>query len=258
MMKSWIPEIAQEQYYRAASAIADIPICEEDGLSWIMGQRPGYPRGIFRTTLTTSSLDTRVPEIAERMRAGELPDKWAETPPTQPPGLEQYLLGHGFKISWIATGMTLDTKRLSPQPPVHAGYTVQPLNDGSLIPEWSRTVTEELFHGDADMAEGFAEFIGAIWRDERFRLFAAMQGERLLGTSMLYMAEDPAFVGYVAVSSEARRLGIGSQLTWQAAAFARDHGFTTVALHASELGEPVYTKLGFTAVSRFHRLQLAE
>jgi GNAT superfamily N-acetyltransferase len=256
MKKSWFPEIAQERYFRAAATLAGIPVYEKDGLSWIMGEKPGYPRAIFRTMLRRRDLPRRVPEIAARMRAGELPGLWSGNAYSRPRVLEKYLLCHGFHMTWPAAGMVL--KRLSPRPAIQTDYTVQPLTEDAWIPAWSRIVNTELFKGDEKAAQGFTDLIRSIWQDERMRLFAAVRDGQLLGTVISYIEDGLAWIGYVAVSLDARRQGIGSRLTWQAARWAKECGADTVALHASVLGEPVYAKLGFEVVSRIKRLRLVK
>ena len=154
--------------------------------------------------------------------------------------------------------MVLDLKKLPPQPDAPPGYRVINLTDGTLIEEWAHIVTSELFIMEGEAAAGFAAYISKIWHDRRFQLFAAMQGDTLTGASLLYMQENLAWLGYVAVSGDHRRRGLGAQLTWRAAARAKDRGMRTVALHASELGEPVYTRLGFKPVSNIKRRRLAE
>lgn len=257
MKRSHIPEIAQVQYYMAAATLANIPIHREDGLSWIAGQQPGYPRAIFETRLKKRDVQKRIDDVAGKMRAGILPDIWCETPTTRPQGLDLELGRNGFEVAWPATGMVLDLKKLSPQPDRASGYDFLPLTDGARIAEWSRMVVTELFQTGDEMAAGYAAYIARIWHDRRFQLFAAMQDDTLVGTALLFMKEDPAWMGYVAVAEDHRRRGLGAQLAWMAAARAKDRGMTTLALHASDLGESVYSRLGFKPVSRIKRRRLA-
>lgn len=256
MNKAHIPEIAQEKYYRVAAILANIPIVHEDGISWIAGQQPGYPRAIFETRIKNKDIQHCIANAMEKMWDGALPDMWSETPTTKPKRLDLYLSRNGFEVAWPATGMVLDVKKLSPQPDAPSGYRVLTMTDGILIEEWAGVVTRELFKKDEEYAAGFAAYLSKIWHDRRFQLFAAMHEDTLVGTALLCMEDNLAWLGYVAVSADHRRRGLGAQLAWQAAARARDRGMRTAALHASELGEPVYTSLGFKPVSRIKRRRL--
>jgi GNAT superfamily N-acetyltransferase len=48
-----------------------------------------------------------------------------------------------------------------------------------------------------------------------------------------------------------RGRGIATRLTYAAVGWAREQGFATFALHASEQGRPVYERLGFTSSSEW-------
>lgn len=256
MKKAHIPEIALERYFRVAARLANIPIREEDGLCWIDGQQPGYPKFIFDTHIQKRDVQRCVEGAIEKIHDGILPDMWCETPATRPRGFDLELSRNGFTVAWTGTGMVLDLKRLILRPDPPPGYRVMTLTDGTLIEEWSAVVTRELFKKDAEHAAGFAAYVSKIWHDRRIQLFAAIQDDTLVGTAILCMDGDLAWIGYVSVAEEHRRRGLGAQLTWQAAARAKDRGMHMVALHASELGEPVYTKLGFKPVSHIKRRRL--
>jgi len=256
MKKTHIPEIALERYFRAAAQLANIPVREADGLTWIDGRQPGYPWMIMRTDIKKKDAQKQIEDTIGKMRSGLLPDIWCETPTTRPRGFDLELSRNGFAEAWTGTGMVLELSKLSPRPEAVAGYRVLPLTDGALIEEWSAVVTRELFQKDDMHAAGFAAYLSKIWHDRRFQLFAAMEDETLVGTAILFFDGELAWIGYVSVAKEHRRRGLGAQLTWQAAARARERGMRTAALHASVLGEPVYTKLGFKPVSHITRRRL--
>ena len=58
------------------------------------------------------------------------------------------------------------------------------------------------------------------------------------------------WIGALGVLPEARRHGLGTALTEAAVAWLRERGATTVLLHATEAGRPVYERLGFVGEGR--------
>jgi GNAT superfamily N-acetyltransferase len=58
------------------------------------------------------------------------------------------------------------------------------------------------------------------------------------------------WIGALGVVPEARRHGVGTALTEAAVAWLRGRGATTVLLHATESGRPVYERLGFVGEGR--------
>ncbi|WP_205699307.1 GNAT family N-acetyltransferase [Conexibacter sp. SYSU D00693] len=55
------------------------------------------------------------------------------------------------------------------------------------------------------------------------------------------------WIGALGVLPGARRRGLGQALTETATAWLREHGAETVLLYATEMGRPVYERLGFVA-----------
>src|SRR6266511_1903850 len=55
------------------------------------------------------------------------------------------------------------------------------------------------------------------------------------------------WVGAVAVVPEARRAGLGRALTEAAVAWLRERGAGTIQLYATDMGRPIYERLGFVA-----------
>jgi acetyltransferase (GNAT) family protein/GNAT acetyltransferase-like protein len=62
------------------------------------------------------------------------------------------------------------------------------------------------------------------------------------------------WVGGVAVAPERRRAGLGAALTEAVIAYLRARGAATVLLHATDLGRPVYERLGFRAEAEYPTL----
>jgi GNAT superfamily N-acetyltransferase len=87
-----------------------------------------------------------------------------------------------------------------------------------------------------------------------------MRWVRSLGAGEVFLAEDDGvvlgagaalcmgatgWIGGVCVVPEARGRGLGGAVTQAAVAWLRDRSVTTVLLYATELGRPVYDRIGF-------------
>lgn len=84
--------------------------------------------------------------------------------------------------------------------------------------------------------------------DERFRVWVGYVGDRPVTTSTAYV--DDAFVGVYAVATApgARGRGYGEAITWAATLCRPDLPAT---LQASDMGLPVYTRMGYRTVTEF-------
>lgn len=76
-------------------------------------------------------------------------------------------------------------------------------------------------------------------------VFVAERDGELLGASGCANFGASGWVGGVAVVPEARRAGLGRALTEAAVTCLRDSGASTIHLYATEMGRPIYERLGF-------------
>lgn len=81
-------------------------------------------------------------------------------------------------------------------------------------------------------------------------LVAVGRMRRVIGGACCASFGTTGWIGALGVLPRARGRGIGSALTEACVAWLRDRGAETVLLHATDLGRPVYERLGFEAEGR--------
>jgi hypothetical protein len=140
-------------------------------------------------------------------------------------------------------GMTLALPALHPAPP--AGLVIEEVQAaGELV----------AFREAAFAGFGFPVGAAHIFLNERLlalpnvRLFAGRAGGEVVATSILVATGEVAGIYWVATLEGQRGRGYGAALTWAAAAGGAALGCTVASLQASELGRPVYARMGFAHV----------
>ena len=126
--------------------------------------------------------------------------------------------------------------------------------------------TQELVHdaaGLADFKEAFVtgfevpDWAGQAWVDATlafgigatpWQMYVGRLDGRPVASNMLFIGAGVAGVFGVATLPEARGRGIGAAITLAAYADARDQGFHHGVLFGTELGAPVYRRIGFRDV----------
>ena len=77
------------------------------------------------------------------------------------------------------------------------------------------------------------------------RLFVAGRGDPVTGVAGCVAFGRTGWLGSVAVDPDARGQGLGTAVSEAALDWLRQAGVATVLLTATELGQPIYTRLGF-------------
>jgi len=109
--------------------------------------------------------------------------------------------------------------------------------------------------GDLYARAGFAARLAGVVGFARARLggevFVADLDGELVGVAAGAHFGASGWVGGVAVTPEHRRAGLGGALTEAVVAHLRDRQARTVQLLATELGRPVYERIGFVAEAEY-------
>lgn len=83
---------------------------------------------------------------------------------------------------------------------------------------------------------------------EAYRWFVLLDGDEPVACSMVSLADDVAGIFAVGVPPAHRGRGLGAAATWEAIRAGREMGAAVAALEASEMGRPVYERMGFRTV----------
>lgn len=162
------------------------------------------------------------------------------------PVVEQVAAAHAFApVARPAAGMALTSLHDLPDRP--AGLLVEEI----LHPEAMATVTDltvesyGLPYDIASLTSGPA----VLARRDLHWLVLRRDGEAV-ATAMVFVTGDIAGVFNVGVPARHRRAGLGAAVTWEAVRVGRHLGARVAVLQASEMGEPVYDRMGFRTVTR--------
>lgn len=85
-------------------------------------------------------------------------------------------------------------------------------------------------------------------------ILGVLDGEPV-AASGVFVTDATAGIYNVATVASARGRGIGAAVTWAAALAGRDAGATRSILQASEMGEPVYARMGYATPDRYRQFE---
>jgi GNAT superfamily N-acetyltransferase len=208
--------------------------------------------------LAPETLDTRIDWVIERAQALGVPFQWNIGPSTHPTDLGAHLLRHGLSDAGEEPAMGVALAGLPGKLPVLEGVTIERVHDRAGAAQWARTVSLGFGAPTPEDAEPLVACVTRGAFDDAFDddavasyYLARLDGEPVASAG-LALAAGIAGVFAVATFPLARRRGLGAAVTLAALLDARARGYAVGVLQASEMGYPVYKRLGFTEQFRYH------
>jgi len=107
----------------------------------------------------------------------------------------------------------------------------------------------------ADWNTDLAQLFSCHFGQPYFHSFAAEREGEIVGCGNVIINGEAGWLGNIIVLPPHRSQGIGSLLTAYMSDFLVRHGVRCQLLIATKMGEPMYRKLGFRTVSRYHFLR---
>lgn len=166
------------------------------------------------------------------------------------PASESALAKLGLSYSDTIPGMA-STQMNAPPPP--AKLRIVTVAAGRTLRDYHNVISQG-FGMPTDIARALVgpQFL----LDPETESFVGYVGDVPVATSTLVYGARVAGVSNVATHPEHRRHGFGEALTWRAIQRGAELGCDIAALQASEMGRPIYERMGFQLVSpykTFHR-----
>jgi GNAT superfamily N-acetyltransferase len=223
-------------------------------LSWMLTGIPdAFLNVVFRTALPPDVAGQVVDEALAHFRARHVSKLswWAP----DDVAARRLLVSRGLTFDEGGTGMAADLAAAPDSLPALAGVTIVPVEDPEGLVPWVRVMRvgfETPERAVPDLLRVFAPTLST----PRMRSYLALLDGRPVATSQLMLAAGVAGVYNVTCLPEARGRGIGAAVTLAALLEARRHGYGMAILQASDLGYPVYRRLGFADYGRLNRYLL--
>lgn len=167
------------------------------------------------------------------------------------PPVADALAAAGLTLDVVMPGMALRTT--ADVPPLPPGVRVERVTDEAAL--YAHTITMGTAFGAPDPEVTVDVLVPSLLADDRAVLFNGYVdgSDEPAATAVCAVAAGVAGIYAVGTLPAARRRGVGTAVTWAAVAAGAAAGAGVAALQATEVGEPVYRRMGFENVTRYHR-----
>ena len=210
---------------------------------------------VIPLTLPEAEQEAAVSVSIERARQRQVHTEWWTSPAMQET-LDDHLKAQGFVHVGGPPGMALDLAQLNEDIPRPDHLVIRHVESEAALKHWVDT-----------LVAGFG--LPDVWRTTIFdtvaanglaanldlRHYVAYVDDVPAAASSLMLAEGVAGIYAVATHPEYRRRGLGALVTLAPLLEAREQGYHVAILQSSEMGHPVYLRLGFKDIFRYRIYQ---
>jgi GNAT superfamily N-acetyltransferase len=223
----------------------------EDGL-WFASGVPMAPfNGVVSARLPKHGAEAVIVEAISYFGARSLPFSWSTGPNTTPGDLGERLVAHGFKAQEAQAGMAIDLQSLPDSVPMPEGLEIERVSGKAFAGDYGDVVSAG-FGLPPDFGGEFARILAEATENSdaaSWGYLGRIDG-RPIATSGVVLAGGGALIVNVVTLPEARGRGVGAAMTHRPLLEARERGYRIGTLEATEMGYPVYKRLGFEEYCR--------
>jgi GNAT superfamily N-acetyltransferase len=233
--------------HRDFARVPGAEVHDEPALLWYaVPSRSSWLNGASRTDLSGPAADKAIRLVVDTIQPLGRNVKWHLGPSTRPNDLARRLTDAGFEPTDLdipGMAVSLDAVMRPPQP---EGLELEAARDEADLVDW----LDAFDHSFGSEPKGrdhpwFTPFAHLALGDGPCRLFVGRVAGRPVACSLAFVGGGAVGLYGVGTVPEFRGRGYGSAATLAGIDWGRDQAVDLAILHASELGEPVYRRLGF-------------
>ena len=234
--------------YRAFQSLPDAELVESDQLCYHHAF-PNNPlfKAVWRTRLPPAETDAAIDQVIAWYKERDAPYfYWWIDPHTRPDDLPRRLLAKGFtKFMSDLPCMAADLQSLVEEIASPEGFTLQQAGSLSELEDW-RDVLVAAYDSPAFAGQAWVDATLSLGIDRApWQMVLGLLEGKPVACGTFFKAAGVVGVLNIGTLPVARGRGIGTAITLQPLLDARQQGCRIAVLFASELGYPIYLRLGF-------------
>jgi GNAT superfamily N-acetyltransferase len=207
---------------------------------------PAY-QGVLDANISSDEINTKIDQVVQFFASQGLPPTWYVHPVSKPDDLEIHLKAKGFSMVASTKGMACDLKSMDIRQKKPDGLIVEYVEDESSLRTFFDIWTE---------GHPFPKPLGDAWfnfisetdygPDSNTVYYLGYYDGKPVATAVLFLDGSSAGLWWIVTLEKMRGKGIGTWMTIHPLKEAKEKGYELSVLNATELGLPIYKKLGYT------------
>ena len=220
-------------------------------LTWFVTNVPDHFLNlVVCTDLPPEGMDELIEDALAHFRSLHVQKvSWLAREGTLSPEVRRSLESHGLTFSESGYEMAADLSTLPEAPPLPEGLEIHQVLTGQELRQWIH-IASTGFGMSKEWEPVWYDFFTLAACELPFRTYMAVLDGKPVGTSQLFTSAGVAGIYNVTCLPEARNRGIGKAITNAPLRDACAMGYRVAILQASQLGYPVYRRVGFEDFGR--------
>jgi ribosomal protein S18 acetylase RimI-like enzyme len=214
---------------------------------------------VCRARLHSANSSERIRSVLRHFRANGRPFAWWIGPADRPRDLGAVLREHGFAAAGTEPGMAADLEAILSPAPVDVspgGLRIERARTEAQVRDFAETLAALADPPDLTVVHFYERASpGLLLVDSPLWLYVGYLGREPVASSELSVGGGIVGLYNITTRTAHRRKGIGTAMTLRPLLDAREAGFETAVLQASEEGFPIYSRIGFEVTGSFTEYQ---
>jgi|GEM_PF-2104665 len=199
---------------------------------------------IFMTNFSELNASKNIIHVISRIKELKIPVLWFVTPMSRPKNLKKILKDHGFTYQNNWRAMAIDLKTVSERFNVPEGMTIKEVLNLEDLKIWTDVLVKS-FEFPIIVESYKKYFINAGLENLNFHYYLGLFNDKPVSSSVLFKGDRAAGIFYIGTIPKARGKGLAKTMVYYILNKARNEGYDISILQASEMGYPLYKKVGF-------------
>ncbi len=235
-------------YYIYFSRLPYLELRQSPALTLIMSKDIALWNVVIQTHLASQNVTPTIEATLTLFDSLNLPLIWHILPSTQPSNLEYSLEEQGFLLFEEDPHMVIEPRVHALHLPNIPGFTIERVTDAASFARWHKATVAGFFPHTPSLGQIYFDAYTLLGFDPQgpfLHYVGYMNGEPVTSSTLLF-TEGMAGVYDVSTIPSARGKGFGTAITLAPLLEAQARGYRYVCLQATQMGLPIYQRLGFT------------
>ncbi|HML05216.1 MAG TPA: GNAT family N-acetyltransferase [Methanobacterium sp.] len=198
---------------------------------------------VFMGNFDETEASKNILKVISRLKELKIPVLWFISPMSKPKNLQNLLKEHGFTYQNKWKAMAIDLKTIQGKFNIPENLEIKEVNSIKELKTWANVLVKSF---EFPLIESYKKyFINAGTKDLNFNYYLGFFSGKPVSTSILFKGKEATGIFYVGTIPEFRKKGIAQAMVNHLLNEAISGDYNISVLQASEMGYPLYKKIGF-------------